>query len=163
MQVILSTSIKISNNKKYAEDITPVLKHTHTHTSRSFLFPCLLCYNLYFHSLLCLDFHVLLFRINGLLPTVISANKYGNVARFLNHSCCPNLEVLKDPKLMREVVQGHGIYHVVFQAMRRIWPGEELVIDYHPEKSRTALVSSTENKIKCACGSGIYCKAWLPI
>ncbi|WVZ54635.1 hypothetical protein U9M48_005402 [Paspalum notatum var. saurae] len=60
------------------------------------------------------------------LPIVISAKKSGNVARFLNHSCSPNL-------LWQPVQYDHSddsYPHIMFFAMKHIPPMTELTYDY---------------------------------
>jgi histone-lysine N-methyltransferase SETD1 len=53
---------------------------------------------------------------------IIDATFYGNKARYINHSCDPNL---KSDKL---VVNGET--HIIFMANRFIESGEELTFDY---------------------------------
>ena len=53
---------------------------------------------------------------------IIDATFYGNKARYINHSCDPNL---KSDKL---VVNGET--HIIFMANRVIESGEELTFDY---------------------------------
>ncbi|WVZ88149.1 hypothetical protein U9M48_034697 [Paspalum notatum var. saurae] len=63
------------------------------------------------------------------LPIVISAKISGNVARFLNHSCSPNL-------LWQPVQYDHGddsYPHIMFFAMKHIPPMTELTYDYGKE------------------------------
>jgi len=61
--------------------------------------------------------HTMLFSIDGGL--VIDATRYGNSARWINHSCAPNCEIEEE---------GH---HVFIDARRDIRPGEELTYDYN--------------------------------
>lgn len=59
-------------------------------------------------------------------PFVIDATKYGNVARFINHGCEPNLinyEVLVESLDCQ-------LAHIGFFAKRDIAPGEELAYDF---------------------------------
>ncbi|XP_078441821.1 histone-lysine N-methyltransferase SUVR5 isoform X2 [Wolffia australiana] len=63
---------------------------------------------------------------DGRMPYVIDATKYGNVARFINHSCSPNLvnyQVLVDSMDCQ-------LAHIGLYAARDIEPGEELAYDY---------------------------------
>ena len=55
-------------------------------------------------------------------PYVIDAQKWGNIARFINHSDDPNLET--------GAVYCHGIMHVILYALRPIAKGEQLCYDY---------------------------------
>lgn len=60
--------------------------------------------------------HTFLFSLND--EWVIDANRDGNVARWINHSCAPNCEA--------EVEDGR----VFIRALRNIAAGEELFYDY---------------------------------
>ncbi|XP_075492051.1 histone-lysine N-methyltransferase, H3 lysine-9 specific SUVH1-like [Primulina tabacum] len=78
-------------------------------------------------------------------PLVISAKNCGNVSRFMNHSCSPN--VFWQP-VLREC-NNDSYLHVAFFAVRHIPPMQELTYDY-------GLVPSgkgNEGKNKCLCGS----------
>ncbi|XP_062113854.1 histone-lysine N-methyltransferase, H3 lysine-9 specific SUVH1-like [Humulus lupulus] len=86
-------------------------------------------------------------------PLVISARYSGNVARFMNHSCSPN--VIWQP-VSREN-RSEPDLHVAFYANRHIAPMTELTYDY-------GVVPDDEidqRKRKCLCGSlkckGFYC------
>ena len=59
-------------------------------------------------------------------PT-LDARYYGHVARFINHSCAPNLVVHHVQVEGRNPLQPH---FALFAAQRRIEKGEELTIDY---------------------------------
>ncbi|GAB2277721.1 hypothetical protein Dimus_012424 [Dionaea muscipula] len=76
------------------------------------------------------------------LPLVISAKDAGNIARFMNHSCSPNV-------FWQPIVYEHNsesIIHIAFFAMRHIPPMTELTYDYG--------VSPSEHRRKqCLCGS----------
>ncbi|KAK2970839.1 hypothetical protein RJ640_016635 [Escallonia rubra] len=84
-------------------------------------------------------------------PLVISAKKCGNVARFMNHSCSPN--VLWQP-VIRE--NNDELYvHIAFYAVRHIPPMQELTYDYgmvQPDKAGRW-------KKKCFCGS-LKCRGY---
>ena len=78
-------------------------------------------------------------------PLIISANEAGNVARFMNHSCSPN--VLWQP-VLRENSKECDL-HIVFYAIRHIPPMKELTYGYGfvpPDKAN-------QRKKKCLCGS----------
>ncbi|KAL9265412.1 Histone-lysine N-methyltransferase SUVR5-like protein [Drosera capensis] len=67
--------------------------------------------------------------LEGQVPCVIDATKYGNVSRFMNHSCSPNLVnhvVLVDSMETQ-------LAHIGLFANRDIAVGEELTFDYHHE------------------------------
>ncbi|VVA91697.1 unnamed protein product [Arabis nemorensis] len=78
-------------------------------------------------------------------PLVISARKIGNVARFINHSCTPN--VLWQP--MKREIYGKLYLHIGLFAMKHIPPMTELRYDYG--------ASVREGKKVCRCGSD-FCR-----
>ena len=59
----------------------------------------------------------------NVLCTYYDANHIGNVGRFINHSCCPNL-------LMVPVRINNNVPHLALFAIRDIKAGEELTYDY---------------------------------
>jgi len=68
--------------------------------------------------------HTFLFSLND--EYVIDANRDGNVARWINHSCAPNCEAVQE-----ENVKGKKHKDKVFiEAMRDIAQGEELSYNY---------------------------------
>ncbi|GAB2287506.1 hypothetical protein Dimus_021881 [Dionaea muscipula] len=75
-------------------------------------------------------------------PLAISAKDAGNIARFMNHSCSPNV-------FWQPIVYDHNsesFIHIAFFAMRHIPPMTELTYDYG--------VSQSERRRKqCLCGS----------
>ncbi|OIV89373.1 hypothetical protein TanjilG_22336 [Lupinus angustifolius] len=88
-------------------------------------------------------------------PLIISARNVGNVARFMNHSCSPN--VFWQPVLYEE--NNQSFLHIAFFALRHISPLTELTYDYgiaHSEGS-----SAPKGSKKCLCGSskcrGSFC------
>ncbi|HUA80054.1 MAG TPA: SET domain-containing protein-lysine N-methyltransferase [Dyella sp.] len=90
--------------------------------------------------------HTFLFTLND--EYIIDANRKGNTARWINHSCVPNCQafVLEaengDPRKDK----------VVIEAKRNIKPGEELTYDYGIvlEVPHTARL---KKKWVCLCGS----------
>ncbi|ESQ40403.1 hypothetical protein EUTSA_v10012854mg [Eutrema salsugineum] len=88
------------------------------------------------------------------LPLIISAKNVGNVARFMNHSCSPN--VFWQPVTYENNSQ--LFLHVAFFAISHIPPMTELTYDYGVSRP-----SGIENgnpfygKKKCLCGSE-YCR-----
>lgn len=78
-------------------------------------------------------------------PLVISAKESGNVARFMNHSCSPNV-------FWQPVLRGNNNecdLHIVFYAIKHIPPMKELTYSYGlvpPNKGHF-------RKKKCLCGS----------
>ncbi|XP_019165750.1 PREDICTED: histone-lysine N-methyltransferase, H3 lysine-9 specific SUVH1-like [Ipomoea nil] len=84
-------------------------------------------------------------------PLVISAKNNGNVARFMNHSCSPN--VFWQP-VVRESNNG-AFYHIAFFAIRHIPPMQELTFDYGMVRSDKA----EQMRKKCLCGS-LNCRGY---
>ncbi|VFQ72292.1 unnamed protein product [Cuscuta campestris] len=84
-------------------------------------------------------------------PLVISAKNNGNVARFMNHSCSPNV-------FWQPVVRGsnsEAYYHIAFFATRHIPPMQELTFDYGMVWSDKAV----QMRKKCLCGS-LNCRGY---
>lgn len=77
------------------------------------------------------------------LNFVISAKNMGNMSRFINHSCSPNL--LWQPVVHDHTDEGHP--HVAFFAMKHIPPMTELTYDYGLSEGEGA------KKKTCLCGS----------
>ena len=81
-------------------------------------------------------------------PLIISSKKFGNVARYMNHSCSPN--VFWQPVLYAE--NNQSFLHIAFFALRHIPPMTELTYDYgcsgHADGS-----SAPKGRKKCSCGS----------
>ncbi|XP_054823931.1 LOW QUALITY PROTEIN: histone-lysine N-methyltransferase SUVR5 [Prosopis cineraria] len=67
--------------------------------------------------------------IEGQGRYVIDASRYGNVSRFINHSCSPNL---MNHQVLVESMDSERT-HIGFYASRDIALGEELTCDYHYE------------------------------
>ncbi|KAF5747914.1 histone-lysine N-methyltransferase H3 lysine-9 specific SUVH1-like [Tripterygium wilfordii] len=87
-------------------------------------------------------------------PLAINAKNVGNVARFMNHSCSPN--VIWQPVLRTNNKEPD--LHVVFHAIRHIPPMTELTYDYGmlpPEKMG-------RRKKLCLCGSS-KCRGFFAI
>lgn len=96
------------------------------------------------------------------LPTVIDASAVGNVSRFLNHSCRPNVKVVDNNHKLMELVKARGVFPIIFKASRNILKGEELCINYHPDGCAESSNYDISRKIPCLCGSGAQCRGWLP-
>lgn len=75
-------------------------------------------------------------------PLIITAKDVGNVGRFMNHSCSPN--VFWQP-VLRQSDKGYDL-HVAFHAIKHIPPMAELTYDY-------GLPDRAERKKNCLCGS----------
>ncbi|KAL3623714.1 Histone-lysine N-methyltransferase, H3 lysine-9 specific suvh1 [Castilleja foliolosa] len=78
-------------------------------------------------------------------PLVISAKNNGNVARFMNHGCSPN--VFWQPVLRES--NNEVCLHVAFFAARHVPPMQELTYDY----GIVSGVNGEKGKKKCLCGS----------
>ncbi|KAG4071016.1 hypothetical protein HA402_001453 [Bradysia odoriphaga] len=83
---------------------------------------------------------------------VIDGAKFGNISRFINHSCSPNMEVYPfwignpDIKMPR----------LAFFSYRSIVAGEELTIDYRmsaPEPQHKPKTRTPPIRVPCKCGS----------
>jgi SET domain-containing protein len=82
--------------------------------------------------------HTFLFAVDD--DTVIDAAYGGNVARWINHSCEPNCEVVEED----------GRLYV--ESIRDIQPGEELAYDYNyilPERHTAKM----KRRFPCHCGA----------
>ena len=83
-------------------------------------------------------------------PLIISAKNVGNVARFMNHSCSPN--VFWQPVLYAE--NNQSFLHIAFFALRHIPPMAELTYDYGVVPTGPTGGSNTfRRRRKCLCGS----------
>ncbi|CAM8892087.1 unnamed protein product [Rhodiola kirilowii] len=92
------------------------------------------------------------------VPLTISAKNIGNVARFMNHSCSPN--VFWQPVMYE--VNGEAFLHIAFFAIKNIPPMTELTFDYGVTQSLTQGVHNSnmaDGKKKCLCKSA-NCKGY---
>ncbi|EPY51100.1 histone H3 methyltransferase Clr4 [Schizosaccharomyces cryophilus OY26] len=93
----------------------------------------------------------------------VDAQTYGDVSRFFNHSCSPNLAIYS-------VIRNHGfrtIYDLAFFAIKDIKPLEELTFDYAGVRDNSSQSSqqsqqmrSSKIRRKCKCGA-TNCRGWL--
>lgn len=81
-------------------------------------------------------------------PVRISAKNYGNVARFMNHSCWPN--VLWQPIMYTN--NGESTLHIAFFARKNIPPLAELTYDYGITLPGSQ-DGGTRGKYECLCKS----------
>jgi SET domain-containing protein len=88
--------------------------------------------------------------VDRVISTVIDATRCGNITRFVNHSCSPNLE-------LSPVRIDCAVPYILLVASRGIEPGEELRFDYGGGGVDAELGSGT----KCLCGSA-NCRKFLP-
>ncbi|KAG6680009.1 hypothetical protein I3843_13G016900 [Carya illinoinensis] len=83
-------------------------------------------------------------------PLIISAKNMGNVARFMNHSCSPN--VFWQPVLYEH--NNQSFLHIAFFAIKHIPPMTELTYDYGIARSDEVEGNNElTGKKKCLCGS----------
>ncbi|TKR82959.1 hypothetical protein L596_016626 [Steinernema carpocapsae] len=78
---------------------------------------------------------------------VVDAKDYGNEARFVNHSCDPNLEV-RPVYLDVAKVARKSFHRIVFFSKRRIESGEELTLDY-------TKAGMKKTGLKCLCCASV--------
>ncbi|KAI3507482.1 hypothetical protein L1887_22468 [Cichorium endivia] len=83
--------------------------------------------------------------VNFPFPLIISAKNEGNVGRFMNHSCSPN--VYWQP-VVREN-QDESYFHVGFYAIKHIPPMQELTFNYGMVRGD----KGGPRRKKCLCGS----------
>ena len=96
--------------------------------------------------------------------TIIDPTVIGNIGRYMNHSCQPNLS-------MFSVRSNTMVPHLALVTNRRILKGTELCFDYggqqsssiedDTEEDETKQESSEDKKTKCLCDSSI-CREFLP-
>ncbi|KAK3135227.1 hypothetical protein QOZ80_5BG0416320 [Eleusine coracana subsp. coracana] len=82
------------------------------------------------------------------LPIKISAEKMGNISRFMNHSCSPNV-------FWQPVQYDHGDDkhpHIMFFALKHIPPMTELTYDYGVAGAESSNAGNRRTK-NCMCGS----------
>ncbi|HEX7732436.1 MAG TPA: SET domain-containing protein-lysine N-methyltransferase [Rhodanobacter sp.] len=90
--------------------------------------------------------HTFLFTLND--DYIVDANRKGNTARWINHSCAPNCRAV-----VEESADGNPRHDkVMIEAIRNIRPGEELTYDYGiildvPHTARL------KKLWKCLCGA----------
>ena len=70
---------------------------------------------------------------------------YGNEARFINHSCDPNVVSFN----LTGQHESNAYHSVGLFAQRKIMPGEELTLDYSWDKN----ILSISQDVPCLCGS----------
>ncbi|XP_026868294.2 histone-lysine N-methyltransferase SETMAR [Electrophorus electricus] len=98
--------------------------------------------------------------VNGVCRTFVDPAAVGNVGRFLNHSCRPNLDMV--PVRVHSLVPRLALF-----AARDIEAGEELTFDYsggharRPETTAAAEQAAAQRKA-CLCGAP-NCTGFLPL
>lgn len=86
--------------------------------------------------------------------TVVDPSKFGNIGRYINHSCEPNTQIV--PVRVDSPIPKLAIF-----ACRDIICSSEITFDYGPYSLDTGLVNVAEKK-KCLCGSK-KCRGWMPL
>ncbi|GAA6086166.1 histone-lysine N-methyltransferase SETMAR [Tachysurus ichikawai] len=89
--------------------------------------------------------------------TFVDPDTVGNVGRFLNHSCQPNLTMV--PVRVHSLVPRLGLF-----SRRDIEPGEELTFDYsggHTPRTDASAEGDLQRKV-CLCGAH-NCTGFLPL
>lgn len=77
---------------------------------------------------------------------------YGNEARFINHSCNPNVQSFN----LSGQVESNVYHSIGLFASRKISEGEELCIDYQWDKMDLTI----KEDVPCLCGS-LKCRGFL--
>lgn len=103
--------------------------------------------------------YVLIFKEHTqsrILVTTIDATRKGNLARFINHSCQPNLVVIP-------VRSDSVIPRLCLFASRDIGRGDELTFSYYGKTGLEAALSGgvSYGHIRCLCGAD-ECSGYLP-
>ena len=83
--------------------------------------------------------------INGTLTTFVDSTRYGNVFRFMNHSCSPNVRIVP-------VRSDWVVPRVTCYTTRDVMRGEELCISY----------GDNCGSVPCKCGEDT-CRGFLPL
>ena len=88
---------------------------------------------------------------NMTINTFIDAEEKGNLSRFLNHSC--------DPNLYFDIIRvEHFIPQVAFFALREIKDNEELTFSYANLGMNYNESNEKDSYKKCLCGARDCCK-----
>ena len=89
---------------------------------------------------------------NEFFPLCLDGMFYGNEARFINHSCDPNIQSYN----LAGQVESNAFHSIGLFASRKILAGEELSIDYQWDK----IDLSIKQNVPCLCGS-LKCRGYL--
>ena len=82
--------------------------------------------------------HTMLFEVNDQI--VIDATRWGNSARWINHSCSPNCEIVDENE------------RIFIESRRDIHPGDELTYDYNLQLGEPH-TAAAKRFHACFCGS----------
>lgn len=94
---------------------------------------------------------------NVTIHTCIDATRYGNEARFVNHSCDANCSIQIVGIIVvsyKQIRSATYLPHLVLVANRKIEKGEELTFHYGGSEK-------PNNIVKCNCGS-VNCCGYIP-
>lgn len=95
------------------------------------------------------------YKYDLLSGALLDATRIGNVARFVNHSCEPNL-------VSREVLRGSegskGHPRIFLTTSRQVEAGEEIAYNYHP--GRVKIAHAVTRTVRCLCGAA-KCTGWV--
>lgn len=86
----------------------------------------------------------------------VDASEMGNFAKFINHSCTPNMYA-------QNVLYDHediSVPHIMFFACDDIRPNQELLYHYNYKIDQVHDANGNIKKKKCLCGS-VECDGWL--
>lgn len=90
--------------------------------------------------------------LNEFFPLCLDAMFFGNEARFINHSCDPNVQSFN----LTGENESNTLHSIGLFATRNIRKGEELNLDYQWDKNELSITSN----IPCLCGSH-KCRGYL--
>jgi len=97
------------------------------------------------------------------LRTNVDATHVGGVARFVNHSCAPNLRV----EMVRAGGHGQVVATAVLVTRAVVAPGEQLTFSYAgdgdngDDEDDDGGAAAKRRRVPCACGAAT-CVGWLP-
>lgn len=89
---------------------------------------------------------------NEFFPLCIDSMFFGNEARFINHSCDPNVLSFN----LCGYVETQTLHQIGLFAARAIKKGEEITLDYQWDKTELAV----KNNVPCLCKSA-GCRGFL--
>jgi len=91
-------------------------------------------------------------KYERIFPLCVDAFEFGNEARFINHSCDPNTQVMN----VANELEINSYHHLYIYASRKIKKGEEITIDYKWDQYPLDI----QDDIPCMCGTH-KCRGWL--
>ncbi|XP_031633284.1 probable histone-lysine N-methyltransferase set-23 [Contarinia nasturtii] len=107
--------------------------------------------------IICLNEKPIGCQANGIhetIQTFIDPSRFGNIGRYLNHSCDPNCEIIS--------VRIDGLIpKLAIFAKKSIATNEELCFDYGEDENKLTASPDSINRKPCYCGSE-RCRKFLP-